>query len=578
MAMSSPTQVKDWKLTCFTPAARANPPPTNAPRMPTTIRVIHPLARRPVTIPATVPATNPNTIQVKTPTAATLPPSRPDAGPTSGADRASPVAYRGEGRGGAAEDVPGFGDTPAPELLGALVESPFELGGVDEGELSCHVIIMNGGCDRYSFPADLGAPTLAKATIGGSTAGGSARKRFVQPLNGHRRGRLLAIVGILVLLLVPVTWSYGHALRAAGNTAVSVRSVEWLKDHHFTWLVNDVENFWYTHHKPKKGGTPTGGLAAAMRAGATSTTSTSTTLDPGLAPAPSAPELATAAFTGRALPAPRPIRSIAANPLPGEGDWSSLGQPVAGKPAMYATYVRPDAVYTSLVTGVAWIDPNLVKFDLFAGVQEPGGRDWHHQAPMGPGDRANLVAAFNSGFKLKDSEGGYYADGRTVRTLRDGAATLAINPNGVPSVGQWGRDLTMGPSVAFARQNLSLVVDNGQPVPGLNTDSNYKWGATLGNKVLVWRSGVGVTSNGALVYVAGNSLSISMLASVLSRAGAVRAMELDINSAWVEFVSYGPAIPSPAMPDTKLLPDMSGGTSRYLGDNSRDFVAVFRRA
>jgi hypothetical protein len=194
-------------------------------------------------------------------------------------------------------------------------------------------------------------------------------------------------------------------------------------------------------------------------------------------------------------------------------------------------------------------------------------------------DRGALLAAFNSGFKLKDCEGGYYADGRTVRALRDGAATLAISTDGVPSIGQWGRDMTMGPSVAFARQNLSLIVDNSQTVAGLNTDSNYKWGATLGNKVQVWRSGVGMTAAGALVYAAGNNLSISMLASVLVRAGAVRAMELDINSAWVEFVSYGPPAPSspPTLADTKLLPDMSGGTSKYLGSNSRDFVALFRR-
>jgi hypothetical protein len=69
-----------------------------------------------------------------------------------------------------------------------------------------------------------------------------------------------------------------------------------------------------------------------------------------------------------------------------------------------------------------------------------------------------------------------------------------------------------------------------------------------------------------------------MLASVLARAGAVRAMELDINSAWVEFVSYGPVPPSPTLPDAKLLPDMSSGTSKYLGNNSRDFIALFRRS
>ncbi|MDQ6618007.1 MAG: phosphodiester glycosidase family protein [Actinomycetota bacterium] len=384
----------------------------------------------------------------------------------------------------------------------------------------------------------------------------------------------MVVAAVVLALLLPAMWSFGRALTAPGNTATSVRSVEWLKDHHLRWLVNDVENFWYTHHKPKKGGDPSGGLAAAIQSGAATTTTAppetgrpTTTVDP-----------LTANLRRQALPPPRPVASVVANPLPGEGDWSPLGQSVAGKPAMYAAYIRPDAVYTSLVTGVAWIDPHLVKFYLYAGVQEPGGSGWRYHAPMAASDRAGLVAAFNSGFKLKDSEGGYYADGKVVRALRDGAATLAIDRNGVPTVGQWGRDVTMGSDLAFARQNLSLIVDNGRPVPGLGSDSIYKWGATLGNKVQVWRSGIGVTANGALLYAAGNNLSITMLANVLSRAGAVRAMELDINSAWVEFVSYGPAPPVPTVADTKLLPDMSGSTGKYLGGNSRDFVALFRRA
>ncbi|HEX3539982.1 MAG TPA: hypothetical protein VHT75_06005 [Acidimicrobiales bacterium] len=337
-----------------------------------------------------------------------------------------------------------------------------------------------------------------------------------------------------------------------------------MRDHHLRWLVNDVENFWYTHHKPKKGGAPSGGLAAAIQSGV-ATTST-------------VPPTATTVSGPAARPVPAPIASVVPTPLPGEGQWSPLGQPVAGRPAMYAAYVRPDAVYTSLVTGVAWIDPNLARFELYAGVQEPGAGTWRYQAPMQAADRTDLLAAFNSGFKLKDSEGGYYAQSRMVRPLRDGAATLAITGGGVPTVGQWGRDVTMGPDLAFARQNLSLIVDGGQPVAGLNTDNLSKWGATLGNKVQVWRSGVGVTANGAMVYAAGNSLSISMLAAVLARAGAVRAMELDINSAWVEFVSYGPVPPSPTVPDAKLLPDMSGSPEKYLGANSRDFIAVFRRA
>ncbi len=157
-----------------------------------------------------------------------------------------------------------------------------------------------------------------------------------------------------------------------------------------------------------------------------------------------------------------------------------------------------------------------------------------------------------------------------------GAATLVIGTDGRPDVGAWGRDVSMGPQVAWARQNLALIVDAGQPVPGL-ASNNARWGATVGNAVLVWRSGVGVTADGALVYAAGNGLSVSSLADVLARAGAVRAMELDINSAWVDFFTYTPPAAGVNPGVVKLLPDMRPSTNNYLTASSRDFIAVFRR-
>ena len=81
---------------------------------------------------------------------------------------------------------------------------------------------------------------------------------------------------------------------------------------------------------------------------------------------------------------------------------------------------------------------------------------------------------------------------------------------------------------------------NGQPVPGLNAADTTRWGATLGDQVYVWRSGLGVTADGALVYVGGPGLNITDLADLLVRAGAVRAMELDINTDWVNFSTYTP--------------------------------------
>src|SRR5207302_9613853 len=163
------------------------------------------------------------------------------------------------------------------------------------------------------------------------------------------------------------------------------------------------------------------------------------------------------------LPAPGPITAVAhGSPVAGEGQWQPLGLPVQGLPALYATQLRPDGVYVSYLTGVVWMDPNLLKAVLYAGVQLPGGSGWRYQAPVAEADRPSLLAAFNSGFLLTDSMGGYYAEGRTVKPLRDGAATLLIGSDGVATVGVWGRDFQMGANVAYARQNLSFIVDGAQ--------------------------------------------------------------------------------------------------------------------
>jgi len=124
------------------------------------------------------------------------------------------------------------------------------------------------------------------------------------------------------------------------------------------------------------------------------------------------------------------------------------------------------------------------------------------------------------------------------------------------------------------RQNLDLLVDGGQVAPGLDSNTRHRWGATIGNRLYVWRSGVGQTATGALVYAAGDRLSAATLAELLRRAGSVRAMELDINAEWTSYVLF----PTAAFPtERNLLPDMQRSPKRYDTTGSRDFVAVLRR-
>ncbi|HEV7685316.1 MAG TPA: hypothetical protein VGQ80_02030, partial [Acidimicrobiia bacterium] len=124
------------------------------------------------------------------------------------------------------------------------------------------------------------------------------------------------------------------------------------------------------------------------------------------------------------------------------------------------------------------------------------------------------------------------------------------------------------------RQNLKLIVDGGQPVPGLTTNATGAFGARRQQLQYTWRSAVGVDPNGALVYVSGNNLTLAMLADALVEAGAVRGMQLDIHTNNVTFNLYQPSPQPSGVTAAKLTPDMARPPTRYLQPDQRDFIAL----
>ena len=326
----------------------------------------------------------------------------------------------------------------------------------------------------------------------------------------------------MLMVLLPLTaWSYTTAMLAPGSAPLSAKTVEWIASHGGRGIITQAETWWLNHHKPPVGGTPAGGI-------------------PTVAEDPSPRPTATPKMVLDHLPKPPDIAPIVSNPLPREGAWQALGQTLKGVPTMYVSYFRPDTVHTSLVSAVVWMDQKLLSTRLVPGVQDPGGQGWSWIGDVPPAARADLVAAFNSGFYLRDSNGGFYAEGRTVAPLRSGAASLVIYDDGTSTVGTWGTEVSMSPQVMSVRQNLTLIVDQGKAVSGLSADKGSTWGATYGNTVLAWRSAVGITRDGALLYGCGDGLSANSLADIMVRAGAVRAMQLDINHVWVTFESFRP--------------------------------------
>ncbi|MGI8751182.1 MAG: phosphodiester glycosidase family protein [Acidimicrobiales bacterium] len=374
-----------------------------------------------------------------------------------------------------------------------------------------------------------------------------ARSRF------RRRRLTAAVAGLIVIVFV---WSLGGALTTPGNQSFSAKWADWLRAHHAGFAINHIEALYYSHNAPAKGGRP-GGLNALP--GASHTTSPSSPHGPS------------------PLPPPAPIAPVVTPTLPGEGTWQAVGPSVGGAPGMYEAQFRADNIYTSQITSAVWIDPRLLKIGVVPGASEPGGT-WTHPPDITTPERHTIAAAFNAGFRPQDARGGFYLDGRTAVPLRNGAASFVLYQDGHVNIGTWDREVTMAPNVVAVVQNLVPMVDNGQLSPSATTNDSRVWGSTLGAATIVARSGIGVTANGALVYVAGPALSARTLAESLQRAGATRAMTLDINPEWVTFNFYNHpnSADSAQITAAELYPRMQRPATRYLGpgQESREFFTV----
>ncbi len=368
---------------------------------------------------------------------------------------------------------------------------------------------------------------------------------------GPRRIRRIAAIAACLCLL-PALVSYAGVVTQRSDSSLGIRTVEWMRDNGARGLVNKVESIYYSLTAPATGGPSLRTLP----------------IQPGV-------DLATAVPAHRHVRYYRPpsLPPVISPALPGEGVWRATFAPGGKRPPVLITSFRPDPNYPRLVAGVAWIDHTRTSTDLYPGRLEPSV-SLPSRGPMEvpPGMRSSLVATFNSGFKLRDSGGGFAVGGHTYAPLKPGLATLIRYQNGTLDVRAWTGGRVAGANVLYARQNLPLIVNGGRPSPNLS--DGPEWGATLGNAIRVWRSSVGVDARGNLIYAAANDQTVRSLAAIMIRAGAVRAMELDINTYWTSFITYRKPGAAGA---ANLLPNMDRSPQRYLTPEDRDFLAVYIR-
>ncbi len=294
-----------------------------------------------------------------------------------------------------------------------------------------------------------------------------------------------------------------------------------------------------------------------------------------------APAPAASGAVKPAIPLPPATNVVTAAPQIG---WQPFGPSANGSPSMAEAMVALDPTRSYAGIVLVRIDLSQLQLHMMPGTSEPSHAPNVASALPNRGviplaDQANLVAAFNGGFKAVNGQYGMMVDGVTLLPPQPGLATLAIYKDGHIAVGVWGQDIGPSPDILAFRQNCPPLIQNGQVDPQVNVENQALWGNTIGNKQVSWRTGLGITQDGRyLIYAVGNATTVPTLAYALQQAGAYNAMQLDINRPFARFVTYQQTgSPSSPLQAAALLKQMESDPTLYLVPHSRDFFYLTTR-
>lgn len=261
----------------------------------------------------------------------------------------------------------------------------------------------------------------------------------------------------------------------------------------------------------------------------------------------------------------------------GEGVWHNKPlKEFPNKEVISTTFIRPDPARAFAYVTLVKMNMNVFKLGIVAGTKQPGGPVGNYGSGKVPNEivsSGRLVAAFDGGFQYRDGEYGMIAYGKTYLPLKYDIGTIVGYDDGsLRIISYHGQDL--GKNVTFIRQNCPILIENGQ-VFALNEKNKKLWGRTFNADIYTMRSGVGITSDGNLIFAAGNNLSPETLAGALKMGGAKDAIQLDINPFWVRFNIFEPNGQGGYSTST-LIKSLKDGSNGFLNGYAKDFFFVYK--
>ncbi len=266
--------------------------------------------------------------------------------------------------------------------------------------------------------------------------------------------------------------------------------------------------------------------------------------------------------------------------LSGEGQWQPYLSSAQNQAVAYRTFLQPDPQRPYVTVAIVAFNLQATRLHFVLGTQEPISLTPQPNAaaartgkiPVNDAQPGVLLAAFNGGFKARHGYYGAMADGLTALPPIEGLATVAIYNPGRVRIGIWGKDINDSPDLVAWRQNGAMLIHNAQVNPD-TAQTNTDWGLTVNGAALTWRSALALSADGqTLYYIAGPKIDVATLTKVVAQTGATQAMQLDINSFWVNFAAM--RAKGPRVSAEPLLPGMAQQPDRYLKGYSRDFFYI----
>ena len=390
------------------------------------------------------------------------------------------------------------------------------------------------------------------------------------PKRGRRVKRVigraaLAMFGLAVVLGVAshVFPTFGAALADHVRAIFGPRVVAWAED--VTYGIEDLikrvvyrdappKQFWDAPPPPPRPAPP------PVPAGEVAT-------------APPVPAFAPTAF------AP-PVPSVAG---PSDGVWIAVAdaeQPDE-PPRFYKTIIHPDKRRSFAAVAVVAIDLARVGLTLVPGTVEPASTALPRARRPGivPADQlADLLAAFNGGFKAEHGHFGMMLDGVTLLPPRDTSCTIGLYQDGSLQIRSYPALQDSAADLRAYRQTPPCLVEEGQ-INSRLSDSSKGWGAAVGGDTVIRRSALGLSADRkTLFYGLGVSVTADSLARAMLAAGAANAAQLDVNAIYPRFLFYAHPADEPPIVDSPLIPDIEFGKHEYVGaPEVRDFFFLTRK-